>query len=189
MDFENHTPMADNSLDLELAKLKTTLKIEGFQHLARVITYQGFIQDIDALNGAINNMCKIAEYAWLKLVQQEHAKWDSKYMSEETKNVQLHRALDQGDKIEQFWADKELNEDGKSANVNLQQACGPADWFRSLNPDAPKPKAGSKAFKRARIKKVRQEKLLRKQIKNKKNRELKALESSMSKLQLPDQMS
>lgn len=36
------------------------------------------------------------------------------------------------------------------------------DWFRSSNPDVPKRKAGSKAFKKARTEKRKQEKMLRK---------------------------
>ncbi|KAF8866810.1 hypothetical protein BDZ45DRAFT_795270 [Acephala macrosclerotiorum] len=166
MDIERDAPLADIApdFDQEAAKLKTTLKIEGFQHLARVIMYKGFLQDIEASNGLTSDMRNIVEYAWSKLVQETHAKWGSMYVSEEAKKVQLDRALNQikEDKIEQFWADKELNGNGQSANAEPQQARGPMDWFRSSNPDAPKRKAGSKAFKNARTEKRKQEKMLRK---------------------------
>lgn len=97
MDIETDAPIADSAFDLdqEAAQLKMTLKIESFQHLARVITYRGFLQSIEASGGLTSVMRNIVEHAWSKLVRETHAKWDSMYVSDEAKKVQLDRALDQ----------------------------------------------------------------------------------------------
>lgn len=84
------------TLEEEAAKLKTTLKILNFVHLTCVIKYTGLLKNIEGCNGLLTSSMRSAiEYRWYKLVEQEKSKWNTKYVSDETKNLQLRKALDQ----------------------------------------------------------------------------------------------
>lgn len=96
MDLEEEKKPA--GMDAMVAKLKSNLSITSFTQLACVIQYSGFVKDLETCNGPLaSNMRRVVDVAWLRLLDQEFAKWNSTHTSEDdlTKETQLAQATSQ----------------------------------------------------------------------------------------------